>query len=164
MAKSKKKKSSVNLKHNPKKQVKKSKIILGAVLSAVIITALVILIIYFSVSVNRSKEICNYTWIPESAQNSSGDEVEMSEIYNTNYSTYQGSLNFNPDGSFSFWMTPGDSDDGTHSGKFFVESDDEISAEFDDGTKTTFKIMRKNGTVDGVLVNYGEYKIYFTHE
>lgn len=87
----------------------------------------------------------------------------MSEIYNTNYTSYQGSLTFNDDGRFSLWLSPGTADDGTHTGCFTVNSDDEIEAYFDDGTNTKFKIERKNGTANGIIINYNDYEIYFSH-
>ena len=157
------KKSSAKAKQTRKKQSKKLPIIISCVIVAIIIAASAILTVSCSSHQNRNNELCTYQWIPSTAKNASGDEVEMSEIYNTNYPSYQGSLTFNEDGRFSLWLSPGTADDGTHTGSFTVNSDDEIEAFFDDGTNTKFKIERKNGTANGIIINYNDYEIYFSH-
>lgn len=157
------KKSSAKSKHPPKKQSKQLLIIISCVIVAIIISS-AILIVSCSYRQNRSNELCVYQWIPSTAKNASGDEVQMSEIYNTNYTSYQGSLTFKDDGSFSLWLSPGTADDGTHTGSFTVNSDDEIEAYFDDGTNTKFEIKRKDGVADGIIINYNDYEIYFSHE
>lgn len=163
MAKNKNKKSSSKSKQIQKKQTKKFYVIISCILCTILIAASAILIVSCSSQKNRQSELCAYQWIPSTAKNASGDEVEMSEIYNTNYTSYQGSLTFNEDGRFSLWLSPGTSDDGTHTGSFTVNSDDEIEAYFDDGTNTKFRIERKNGTANGIIINYNDYDIYFTH-
>ena len=86
----------------------------------------------------------------------------MAEVYNTNYTTYKGSLSFKDDGTFSLWLTPGTAEDGTHSGKYSV-SGDTITAIFDDGETTTdFKIHRKGEEIDSISLNYEDYEVYFT--
>lgn len=157
------KKSSAKAKQTRKKQSKKLPIIISCVIVAIIIAASAILTVSCSSQQNRNNELCTYQWIPSTAKNASGDEVEMSEIYNTNHTSYQGSLTFNEDGRFSLWLSPGTAEDGTHTGSFTVNSDDEIEAFFDDGTNTKFKIERKNGTVNGIIINYNDYEIYFSH-
>lgn len=157
------KKSSAKAKQTRKKQSKKLPIIISCVIVVIIIVASAILTVSCSSQQNRNNEFCTYQWIPSTAKNASGDEVEMSEIYNTNYTSYQGSLTFNEDGRFSLWLSPGTADDGTHTGSFTVNSDDEIEAFFDDGTNTKFKIERKNGTANGIIINYNDYEIYFSH-
>ena len=157
------KKSSAKAKQTRKKQSKKLPIIISCVIVAIIIAASAILTVSCSSQQNRNNELCTYQWIPSTAKNASGDEVEMSEIYNTNYTSYQGSLTFNEDGRFSLWLSPGTADDGTHTGSFTVNSDDEIEAFFDDGTNTKFKIERKNGTANVIIINYNDYEIYFSH-
>lgn len=164
MAKKKTKKSTAKSKQPQKNQTKKLPIIIGIIIVAIIIAAIAISIVSCTSQQNRNNELCSYQWIPSTAKNASGDEVEMSEIYNTNYTSYQGSLTFNEDGRFSLWLTPGTADDGTHTGSFTVNSDDEIEAYFDDGTNTTFKIERKNGNANGIIINYDDYEIYFSQE
>lgn len=163
MSKKKTKKSPPKSKQTRKKQPKKLPIIIICIIVAIIIAASAILIVSCSSQKNLQSELCSYQWIPSTAKNASGDEVEMSEIYNTNYTSYQGSLTFNEDGSFSLWLSPGTPDDGTHTGSFTVNSDDEIEAYFDDGTNTKFRIERKNGTANGIIINYNDYEIYFSH-
>ena len=164
MAKKKSKKSTAKSKQSQKNQSKKLPIIIGIIIVAIIIAATAISIVSCTSQQNRDNELCSYQWIPSTAKNASGDEVEMSEIYNTNYTSYQGSLTFNDDGRFLLWLTPGTADDGTHTGSFTINSDDEIEAYFDDGTNTTFKIERKNGNANGIIINYNDYEIYFSHE
>ncbi|MGN0501310.1 MAG: hypothetical protein ACI4HN_00135 [Ruminococcus sp.] len=164
MAKKKNKKSPAKSKQPQKKQSQKLPIIISVIIVAIIIAAAAISIVSCTSQQNRNNELCAYQWIPSTARNASGDEVEMSEIYNTNYTSYQGSLTFNDDGRFSLWLSPGTADDGTHTGSFNVNSDDEIEAYFDDGTNTKFIIVRKDGTVNGIIINYNDYEIYFSHE
>lgn len=164
MAKKKSKKSTAKSKQPQKKQIKKLPIIIGIIIVAIITAATALSIVSCTSQRNRNNELCSYQWIPSTAKNASGDEVEMSEIYNTNYTSYQGSLTFNDDGRFSLWLTPGTADDGTHTGSFTVNSNDEIEAYFDDGTNTIFKIERKNGNANGIIINYNDYEIYFSHE
>ena len=164
MSKKKTIKSYSKSKQPQKKQPKKLPIIISCIIVAIIIAASAILIVSCYSQQNRQSELCSYQWIPSTANNASGDEVEMSEIYNTNYTSYQGSLTFNEDGRFSLWLSPGTSDDGTHTGSFNVNSDDEIEAYFDDGTNTKFRIERKNGSANGIIINYNDYDIYFSHE
>lgn len=163
MAKKKNKKSSAKSKQTRKNQSKKLLMIISCVLCAILIAVVTISIVSCSSQQSRNDELCAYQWIPSTAKNSSGDEVEMSEIYNTNYTSYQGSLTFKEDGRFSLWLSPGTADDGTHTGSFNVNSDDEIEAYFDDGTNTKFRIERKNGSVNGIIINYNDYEIYFSY-
>lgn len=157
------KKSPPKSKQTRKKQSKKLPIIISIIVLAIITAATTLSIVSCSSQKNRQSELCAYQWIPSTAKNASGDEVEMSEIYNTNHTSYQGSLTFNDNGRFSLWLSPGTSDDGTHTGSFTVNSYDEIEAYFDDGTNTKFKIERKNGSANGIIINYNDYEIYFTH-
>lgn len=163
MAKKKSKKSTAKSKQPQKKQTQKLPIIISIIIVAIIIAATALLIVSCTSQQNRQSELCAYQWIPSTAKNASGDEVEMSEIYNTNYTSYQGSLTFKEDGRFSLWLSPGTADDGTHTGSFKVNSDDEIEAYFDDGTNTKFRIERKDGTVNGIIINYNDYEIYFSY-
>lgn len=163
MPKKKNKKSFVKSQRPKNNQSKKLPILISFIVVAIIIAATAISIVSCSSQQNRNNELCFYQWIPSTAKNASGDEVEMSEIYNTNYTSYQGSLTFMDDGKFSLWLSPGTPDDGTHSGSFNVNSEDIIEAYFDDGTNTTFKIERKNGSVNGIIINYNDYEIYFKH-
>lgn len=163
MAKKKNKKSPSKSKQTRKKQSKKLPIIISCIIVAIIIAASAILIVSCSSQQNRQNELCSYQWIPSTAKNASGDEVEMSEIYNTNYTSYQGSLTFNEDGRFSLWLSPGTADDGTHTGSYTVNADDEVEACFDDGTNTKFRIERKNGSANGIIINYNDYEIYFSY-
>ena len=164
MAKKKTKKSPAKSKQPQKKQSKKLPIIISIIIVAIITAATAISIVSCTSQQSRNNELIAYQWIPSTAKNASGDEVEMAEIYNTNYTSYQGSLTFKEDGRFSLWLSPGTADDGTHTGSFAVNSDDEIEAYFDDGTNTKFKIERKDGNINGIIINYNDYEIYFSHE
>ena len=133
--------------------------VLGCILAAV----LIVILICFTVMDNSYKsELCNNQWISSSATNASGDEVEMSDIYNTNYTSYQGTLNFNDDGSFSLWLTPGSSDDGTHSGVYEIVDDSKIDVVFDDTTYTSFYTHRDKGEITSISLYYEDYEVFFT--
>ena len=102
--------------------------------------------------------------VPEGAKNASGDEVEMSEVYNTNYSAYQGSMSFSDDGTFTLWLSPGSPDDGTHSGKYTVSASDKVNLSFDDGTNTSAALTQKNGKISAVVLKYNDYEITFVKQ
>ncbi len=162
---SKQKKTSKNNKNvNKKKKMKKAPIII-AIITAVIITAIIVV-----VSVNpflfmsKTSQLTNCTWTASSAMNSSGDEVELSEVYNTKYSSYKGNLVFKDDGTFSLWLSPGDPDDGTHSGTYTVKDDSTVDVVFDEGTVTSFKLERNNDEIQYVVVGYNDYEVYFKKE
>ena len=95
-------------------------------------------------------ELTSSAWIPEGAKNASGDEVEMSEVYNTNYSAYQGSMSFSDDGTFTLWLSPG--------------SPDKVNLSFDDGTNTSATLTQKNGKVSAVVLKYNNYEITFVKQ
>ena len=102
-----------------KKKNKKKKttaIVTSFIAACVFIIAAIVAVNVLSPSVTA--ELTSSAWVPEGAKNASGDEVEMSEVYNTNYSAYQGSMSFSDDGTFTLWLSPGSPDDGTHSGKY----------------------------------------------
>lgn len=143
---------------------KRLKIISVAVILAVAVVFAVILIKGCTESSANTKGLVDCQWTPSSAHNASGDEVELSEIYNTYYTNYKGSLTFNSDGTFSLWLSPGDISDGTHTGEYIVKSEDTVEAYFDNGTNTTFELQRKDGAVEGITVNYSDYEVYFTKE
>ena len=76
-----------------KNKKKKTTAIVSSVIAACIfIIAAIVAVNVLSPSVTA--ELTSSAWIPEGAKNASGDEVEMSEVYNTNYSAYQGSMSF----------------------------------------------------------------------
>lgn len=163
MSKSKKsnKKNKTSVSVNKKNKANRKKAIISAVAFPVLVVVIGSLI--FSMKDN-SGELVNTRWISTSAVNASGDEVEMAEVYNSVYSTYQGSLSFRDDNTFSLWLTPGAVEDGTHTGKYSIE-DDTISASFDDGeTNTSFYIHRKDGKIEYISLYYEDYEVYFTSE
>ena len=101
-------------------------------------------------------------WIPSSANNASGDEVDIREVYNSHYSNYQGSLSFASNGTFELWLKPGDPSDGTHTGTYEIAGD-KINALFDDDTQSQFDIVTKGGT-QCIVVTYDGYDVYFTKQ
>ena len=143
----KKKNTKVNI---PKK--KKSKKLPIFLLLAVVLVIIIIVVVVSVSSCSNVSQLYNSAWVPYTAHNASGDEVEMSGVYNTNYSYYQGSLTFKDDGTFSLWLSPGTPDDGTHSGTYKLEADDKISVKFDEGTQTTFNLIRDNGEIKNIKV------------
>ena len=160
-----KKKNPQVYKHKNKKKIKKLPIIIGSLLAIALLSVIISFLINYYSKAAANNELCDYAWIPVTANNASGDEVEMSEIYNTNYTSYQGSLAFRDDGTFSLWLSPGTPDDGTHTGKYSVLDDVSISVTFDDGTETGFDIIRNdNNSIDYIVVYYSDYDVYFSKQ
>ena len=81
-----KKKQNSKIQNKPqKKAVKKLPLIIGIIL-CIALVAVIIIVSVQSCSKNEAKsELYNNSWVPVAANNASGDEVEMSEIYDTNY-------------------------------------------------------------------------------
>lgn len=146
-----------------KNKKKKTTAIVSSVIAACIfIIAAIVAVNVLSPSVTA--ELTSSAWIPEGAKNASGDEVEMSEVYNTNYSAYQGSMSFSDDGTFTLWLSPGSPDDGTHSGKYIVSASDKVNLSFDDGTNTSAILTQKNGKISSVVLKYNDYEITFVKQ
>lgn len=161
-SKSNKKKNNKNI--STKKSFNKLKVIIPIAVVSVIAVIIVITVV---VSQNSDtaiikNELCKTKWTPVSATDASGDEVEMAQIYNTYYSSYQGSLEYFDNGTFSFWMSPGASNDGTHSGSYEVADGETVNMYFDDGTNTKFSIKSEDNKIISIEVNYDEYQIIFT--
>lgn len=74
-----------------KKKNKKKKT--TAIVSSVIAACIFIIAAIVAVKLLSSSEFAELTssaWVPEGAKNASGDEVDMSEVYSTNYSHIRG--------------------------------------------------------------------------
>ena len=152
-----------NINLGKKNKKKKTTAIISSVIAACIfIIAAIVAVNVLSPSVTA--ELTSSAWVPEGAKNASGDEVEMSEVYNTNYSAYQGSMSFSDDGTFTLWLSPGSPDDGTHSGKYTVSASDKVNLSFDDGTNTSAALTQKNGKVSAVVLKYNDYEITFVKQ
>ncbi len=161
MSKKKKKKRNPQIKKQKKKSLK-------PLIAALCITAGVLIVIIASYLIwqNTSLEatdFVNQDWVSVEARDASNDEVNIAEVYNVTYSTYNGKLGLNGDGTFTFWMKPGDESDGTHTGTYTYDRDKEIlKMTFDSGDKKDFKIIRgENGTIERIEAPYEEYTIYF---
>lgn len=160
--KKKNKKSNTN-KTNFKKNKNKLWIIIILAVVALGLIAVVVGVTSNSNTKNYS-ELTDFMWSPSLAKNSSGDEADMSEVYNTKYSSFKGSLTFKDDGTFSIWLSPGAADDGTHTGRFSLDGSDTIDVVFDDSTKTEFKIIRKGSDITSIVANYNGYDVYFSKQ
>ena len=158
------KKLSAEEKARRKESKRKKKIIKAVIVCsiiAVVIACTVVSAVLITHNNDRENQLYNYKWVPVSAQNASKDEVEVREVYgDIKYTNYQGSLKFNKDGTFDFWMAPGLPDDGTHTGKYELDGDT-IKASFDEGTQTEFYIERENGYIKDIRLGYNEYTVYF---
>ena len=161
MSKKKAKKTSKNNKSVSKHKTSKAPFIIAAICIAIAV-AVIVLINTFGNSLKS--ELVNSAWVPASAHNASGDEVEVGEIYNTNYTTYQGSLSFEDDGTFEFWLSPGAPDDGTHGGKYTIKDNSVIDVTFDNGESQNFKIEDKNGHIASITAEYEGYKVQFVKQ
>ena len=163
MAKGKKKpaKKQAN-KQCTKKTGKKfsAKKLITAICVIAVIAAAGILIGLKACSDSAKAALGNTTWYSASATDASGDQVDMGEVYQVKYSNYQGGLTFTDDNRFQFWLSPGDASDGTHSGVYEL-MDDKIMVIFDEGTQTEFALVRENGEIKQIQVNYEDYKVTF---
>lgn len=163
MAKGKKKSVGKQTKKQSTKKVSKKfsvkKLIIAICVIAVI--AAVTVFIGLKACSDSAKTALNDTeWYSASATDASGDQVDMGEIYQVKYSNYQGGLKFTDDNRFQFWLSPGDPADGLHSGVYELK-DDKIVVIFDEGTQTEFSLVRENGEVKQIQVNYDDYKVTF---
>ena len=160
---SKKKKSKKKNRIVKTKTVNKKKIFISSAVGVAIVVAIALICIASAISASRNASLYDTQWRSVSAKNTSGDEVDiMSEIYEVKYSSYQGSLNFDKDGTFDLWLSPGSPEDGTHSGSFTISDDSTIDVVFDDGTVTSFETIREDGKVVSIVIKYKDCDVYFT--
>lgn len=165
MSKSKKKiakKTAKNKQSPAKSRIKKSRIVALIIICAAVLAVVIVAVAVNAFSSAKKSQLCGYEWKSASALNASGDEADMGEVYNVNYSAYQGSLNFKDDGTFSIWLSPGAADDGTHTGTYSFTDDSKIDVVFDEGTVTSFEVNRKADEIESIVVNYNDYEVYFT--
>lgn len=160
-----KKKTKSKKKNNIQKKKKNNLKSLIAVISVIVGIAIVILVSYlvhFYTSL-ESTDFANTIWRSKSAYDASADEVDIKTVYNNKYDNYQGSLELKSDGVFTFWMSPGDPNDGTHQGTYTYERDkNTISVTFDNGEEAVFKIVRdKDNSINHIEVPYDEYTVWF---
>lgn len=162
--KSKKKNTKKYVKKN--KQFNKKKVLITSIICGTIVLLGAVAAIIFgcinAVNNAKIKKLCEWDWFPVTATDASGDQANLQEIYSVNYESFQGSLSFFDDGEFTFWMTPGDSSDGTHSGIYEYTQDDTVDVMFDDGTYTTFSVEYDGTSMGYLYVNYDDYKIKFS--
>ncbi len=161
------KKATTSKKSNKKSTNKKSsngkKIAILLSIIAIAVVAVVVSVILFG---NNGYDITSKTWYSQRATTASADEVDLQEIYNNNYSTYQGSLTFRNDNTFELWLTAGNPDDGTHKGKYSIK-ENKINVTFDNGEERVYTIHTDNkGNITEIEVPYfnsygDEYVVYF---
>lgn len=153
--KAKKKNNPVKL--STKKKTNK-KVIVSLVIALVVCIAVAVVLIIVN-SQGLHSQIKNTSWVPAGAKTASGDEVELSTVYNVNYSEYQGSLTFK-DNTFEFWLSPGSPDDGTHTGTYTC-TDDKIIAVFDYGIQSDFDVVFTDNKPTSIIVSYSDYLVEF---
>ncbi len=161
---SKKKKSKKRKNPYPKKKRKNYKPLIIA--CAVVVLCAVLIIISYVIYLNTSLEAADFVgrdFRSVSALDASGDEVDMEDIYNVRYDSYQGSLTLKGDGTFELWLTSGSADDGTHRGSYTYDREKQIiNAVFDSGEKAKFKLVRNgDNTLKRIEVPYNGYTVYF---
>lgn len=146
----------------PERKSRKSLITSLCVVAGAALVIGIVYIIYLNTSL-AATDFADVTFNSSSAYDASKDEVDIREVYNNRYSGYQGSLTLNGDGTFSFWMTVGDPEDGTHSGDYtYDRGSNKIKAVFDSGEKATFKIIRnEDNTINHIEAPYNDYTVWF---
>lgn len=158
-----KKRNASNNKTVSKKRISRKKLIVALAAVAASVTATIIAVVIFSSGNKITDELVSSAWAPSKAQNSSGDEVELAQVYNTEYTTYQGSLSFTDEGRFSLWMSPGDASDGSRTGTYTVENEI-IKAVFDNGTQSEFRINSDENNIISISVYYDDYEVLFSKQ
>ena len=160
MAKNKNKKKPAAKKtgQNKKKFPLRNFIIIIA--AVVLVASVVTFIVITTKKDSKTDELRNTYWVSETAKTASGDEVDVREVYNVRYTTYQGRLNFDGENGFELWLRPGDPSDGTHSGKYEIDGD-KADVTFDEGTKTAFALTRTEGSITRIELNYDGYTVAF---
>lgn len=144
---------------------KKKRNIKPVIIGLSVVVAIAALVAYIMLKPpTMQEEISSILWSADSAQDASGDEVEMDEIYKAYYTSYNGSVTFSENGTFNFWLGPGNPDDGTHAGTYTVKDSSTISAVFDNGEETEFKISRSNGKITSITADYNGYKVSFVNK
>lgn len=158
MSKSKKKKKKRNNTNTPKKK----KNYLPIIAAVVVIAAAAAVLFFIFNSPSPGADFIGKTLTASKAFDASGDEAELSKVYNVRYDAYKGTMTLNEDGTFTFWMTPGSQDDGVHGGKYTYDDNKKIiNATFDDGEKIKIKVIcDKNGSFNRVEVPYQGYTVY----
>lgn len=157
---SKKKKRNPHTKKPKKKSIKPLIITLCA--AAVVIGAIVAAYVLWQNFSLEATDFVNKEWVSVEAFDSDGEKVDIFEVYDVTYNNYNGRLNLKGDGTFDFWMSPGDADDGTHSGSYSYDRDKEqLNMTFDSGEKAKYKIIRKNDSIERIEVPYNGYTVYF---
>ena len=156
-------------KHGPASQDKKKnkftfRKLLAVAITAAIVSIAVVFIVITARRENAKFVLRNTYWVSQSAKDASGDEVDIHEVYNVRYSQYQGSLTFDGDNRFQLWLSPGDATDGTHSGTYEVTSDSQADVQYDDGTAAVFHLIRSDGKVTAIELNYRDYIVSFTEK
>lgn len=163
MSKTKAKKKA---KQNVKKKKKSNKKLIISLISVAMIIVVVITAAIITNNINSKgiKELCNNSWTAGYAKNASGDEVPMQDVYNSDHTSFKGSLNFFENSTFSLWLSPGNPDDGTHKGTFkLINNNSDIDVTFDDGTQTGFAIERDGDNIKDIIVYYNDYEVYFVN-
>jgi hypothetical protein len=130
---------------------------------AAVIAAVIIAYVVWQNTSLEATDLVNRDWVSVEAFDKNNKKVDIFEVYNVDYFNYNGRLGLNGDGTFNFWMSPGDEDDGTHTGNYSYDREKQtLSMNFDSGDKATYKIIRKkDGTIERIEVPYNGYKVYF---
>jgi len=86
-----------------------------------------------------------------------GEECTPREVFGKLY--YYCYLAFKSDGTFELCINPSSADIETGNYRIY---DDVISIEYADGTGSEYTIISDNeGGIDSIIVNYGDYDVYF---
>ena len=160
MAKNKNKKKPAAKKtgKNKKKFLLRNFIIIIA--AVVLVASVVTFIVITTKKDSKTDELRNTYWVSETAKTASGDEVDVREVYNVRYTTYQGRLIFDGENGFELWLQPGDKGDGTHTGSYKLDGD-KGTAKFDSGGEASFTVIRNDGNISEIDFDYGDYIVGF---
>lgn len=153
------KKKKLTAQKNRKKKLSIKKLI-AAVIAGLLVAVFIVFVV-FKANEQAAKEVLKNTdWIPYSAKNASGDQVDLNEVYQTKYSNYQGNLHFDDSHHFELWLSPGIAGDGTHTGTYEL-FENKINVKFDDGTENDFKVNKTDNHITTIEVKYNDYTVTF---
>lgn len=163
MSKVVKKKSNAEI--NQRRQKNKRKKDIAFIVTVLVVVFIILISIFVGVFINSKANIIKNTeWKSVVAFDKKGKEVDLRDVYVNadRYDNYTGSIIFDEDNTFEFWMSIGDPGDGTHTGTYEYDwTKETISVVFDNGDKAVFNVHKKDNNIDYIEVPYGDYTINF---
>ncbi len=168
MSKSKKKKKNTKKATVKPQKSSKLKAVIGWISAVVVLVACVAFLCIYNYIVNGEAKDIRASWVPIVAYDAEGNNVDLAEVYvNASKYDYTGSMKFNEDGTFDFWMGVGSPTDGSHTGTYKYDWQEEIIyANFDNGDQEEFIVNRDEeyGDIASIEVPFNDYNVHFVYK